>query len=215
MDGVRDGLREICLSAAGGARSAASLGRPKSRTAVARSGSLHPHRRGHSSGNGLGRLRGAPSQTSTRADGREQDERKASLLYNVIFQCALGVGAERPYAIEPVADAAWRVYRLWSAVALGLARVTPGDHLARLRRHKPRRSAWTCVLELSVQCAWLSNRGRSRRQWNRLRHGQMPDSELFSWRGGNRSVFRILVQPRLCACRTLVVHCSWPKPAAP
>ena len=44
MDGVNGGLREICLSAAGGARSAASLGRPKSRTAVARSGSLYPDR---------------------------------------------------------------------------------------------------------------------------------------------------------------------------
>src|SRR5271154_2023562 len=90
MDGVSDGLREICLSAAGGARSTASLDRPKSSTAVARSGSLCPRRRRYSSENGLGRLRGAGRQATAGADGREQDERKASLLYNVIFQRALG-----------------------------------------------------------------------------------------------------------------------------
>jgi hypothetical protein len=38
----------------------------------------------------------------------------------------LGIGTERAYAIELVADAVWRVYRLWSAAALGLAHVTPG-----------------------------------------------------------------------------------------
>jgi hypothetical protein len=37
------------------------------------------------------------------------------------FDALLGIGTERTYAIELVADAAWRVYRLWSAVALGLA----------------------------------------------------------------------------------------------
>jgi L-2-amino-thiazoline-4-carboxylic acid hydrolase len=42
------------------------------------------------------------------------------------FNALLGLGTERTYAIELVADAAWRVYRLWSAVALGLAHVTPG-----------------------------------------------------------------------------------------
>jgi hypothetical protein len=42
------------------------------------------------------------------------------------FDALLGVGVERAYAIELVADAAWRVYRLWSSVALGLARLTPG-----------------------------------------------------------------------------------------
>jgi L-2-amino-thiazoline-4-carboxylic acid hydrolase-like protein len=42
------------------------------------------------------------------------------------FNALLGIGTERTYAIELVADAAWRVYRLWSILALGLARVTPG-----------------------------------------------------------------------------------------
>src|SRR5271154_2023561 len=42
------------------------------------------------------------------------------------FNALLGIGTERTYAIELVADAAWRVYRLWSSIALGLARVTPG-----------------------------------------------------------------------------------------
>lgn len=42
------------------------------------------------------------------------------------FNALLGSGTERAYAIELVADAVWRVYRLWSSIALGLARVTPG-----------------------------------------------------------------------------------------
>jgi len=42
------------------------------------------------------------------------------------FNALLGIGTERAYAIELVADAVWRVYRLWSSIALGLARVTPG-----------------------------------------------------------------------------------------
>ena len=42
------------------------------------------------------------------------------------FNALLGIGTERAYAIELVADAVWRVYRLWSSIALGPARVTPG-----------------------------------------------------------------------------------------
>lgn len=42
------------------------------------------------------------------------------------FNALLGIGTERDYAIEPVADAVWRVYRLWSSIALELAPVTPG-----------------------------------------------------------------------------------------
>jgi hypothetical protein len=34
-------------------------------------------------------------------------------------------GAERGIAIEPVADAVWKVYRLWSIIASGLTRLTP------------------------------------------------------------------------------------------
>ena len=118
------------------------------------------------------------------------------------FNALLGIGTERAYAIELVADAAWRVYRLWSSHRLGAGpRDARKDHLARLRRHKPWRSAWARVLELSLQCARLPHRARSRRPWNRFRRGQVPDRGLFSWRGGNRSVFRVLVQPRLCACR--------------
>jgi hypothetical protein len=37
----------------------------------------------------------------------------------------LGIGAERAYAIELGAVAVWRVYRLWSSIALRLACVTP------------------------------------------------------------------------------------------
>ncbi len=42
------------------------------------------------------------------------------------FDAALATGVDRAYAVELVADAAWRVYRLWSTIALGLARLTPG-----------------------------------------------------------------------------------------
>jgi hypothetical protein len=42
------------------------------------------------------------------------------------FNALLAIDTERGYAIELVADAAWRVYRLWSTVALGLTRLTPG-----------------------------------------------------------------------------------------
>jgi hypothetical protein len=69
----------------------------------------------------LGRIRGARRQATARANLREQDERKACLFYDVILQRGLGT-----YGIELVADAVWRVYRLWSSIALGLARVTPG-----------------------------------------------------------------------------------------
>ncbi len=42
------------------------------------------------------------------------------------FNALLESGTDRGYAIELVADAAWRVYRLWSKIALGLAYLTPG-----------------------------------------------------------------------------------------
>jgi hypothetical protein len=42
------------------------------------------------------------------------------------FEALLAVGTDRTYAIDLVADAAWKVYRLWSAIALGLARLRPG-----------------------------------------------------------------------------------------
>jgi hypothetical protein len=42
------------------------------------------------------------------------------------FDALLAIGTDRAYAIEIVADAAWRVYRLWSVIALGLARLRPG-----------------------------------------------------------------------------------------
>jgi hypothetical protein len=42
------------------------------------------------------------------------------------FDALLTVGTDREYAISLVADVTWRVYRLWSAIALGLARLRPG-----------------------------------------------------------------------------------------
>jgi hypothetical protein len=42
------------------------------------------------------------------------------------FDALLASGVERGYAIELVADAVWKVYRLWSIIALGLTRLTPG-----------------------------------------------------------------------------------------
>ena len=46
------------------------------------------------------------------------------------FDALLASGVEREYAIELVADAVWRVYRLWSTIALGLTRLTPGKATA-------------------------------------------------------------------------------------
>jgi L-2-amino-thiazoline-4-carboxylic acid hydrolase len=46
------------------------------------------------------------------------------------FNALLRIGTERAYAIKLVADAVWRVYRLWSSIALGLARVTPGKTIS-------------------------------------------------------------------------------------
>jgi ubiquinone biosynthesis protein len=42
------------------------------------------------------------------------------------FDALLATDTDREYAIELVADAAWKVYRLWSAIALGLARLRTG-----------------------------------------------------------------------------------------
>ncbi len=42
------------------------------------------------------------------------------------FDALLSVDTDRAYAIELVGDAAWKVYRLWSAVALALTRLTLG-----------------------------------------------------------------------------------------
>jgi hypothetical protein len=46
------------------------------------------------------------------------------------FNALLAFGTDRAYAIELVADAAWRVYRLWSTIALGLAHLAPGKKTA-------------------------------------------------------------------------------------
>jgi hypothetical protein len=46
------------------------------------------------------------------------------------FNALLATGTERDYATELVADAAWKVYRLWSQIALALARLTPGEKTA-------------------------------------------------------------------------------------
>jgi hypothetical protein len=46
------------------------------------------------------------------------------------FNALLASGTDREYAIELVADAAWKVYRLWSIIALGLAHLTPGKTTA-------------------------------------------------------------------------------------
>ena len=42
------------------------------------------------------------------------------------FDALLATDTDREYAIELVADAAWKVYRVWSTISLGLAYLTPG-----------------------------------------------------------------------------------------
>ena len=46
------------------------------------------------------------------------------------FDVLLAKGIERAYAIELIADAAWRVYRQWARIALALARQTPRSRFA-------------------------------------------------------------------------------------
>lgn len=41
------------------------------------------------------------------------------------FDQLLANGVERGYAIELVADAAWRIYRLWAGIALAIRRLSP------------------------------------------------------------------------------------------
>ena len=42
------------------------------------------------------------------------------------FDALLADGVERAYAIELVADAAWRIYRVWARLASRVARWSPG-----------------------------------------------------------------------------------------
>ncbi len=42
------------------------------------------------------------------------------------FDALMAKGIERNYAIELIADAAWRVYSLWARIAVALVHVTPG-----------------------------------------------------------------------------------------
>jgi hypothetical protein len=62
------------------------------------------------------------------------------------FEALLAVGTDREYAIDLVADAAWRVYRLWSTIALGLARLRPGKTTALAFAVKSRRNHATLSL---------------------------------------------------------------------
>ena len=149
----------------------------------------------------MGRLREARSQATARADRREQDERKTSLLYNVIFNALLEFGTERTYAIELVADAAWRVYRLWSAVALGLARVTPGK---------------TTSLAFAV-----TNPGEPRGRVSLSFPFNAPGYLIEAVPADSGTAFdvvrcpmriifvRVVVQPRLCACRVELTRNSF------
>jgi hypothetical protein len=43
------------------------------------------------------------------------------------FDALLSKGVEREYAIEIVADATWRVYRLWAKIAMAVARLSPKE----------------------------------------------------------------------------------------
>lgn len=42
------------------------------------------------------------------------------------FTALTSAGTDRPYAIELVSDAVWRVYRVWSIIASALSHLTPG-----------------------------------------------------------------------------------------
>lgn len=46
------------------------------------------------------------------------------------FNALIAIGTDRPYAVELVSDAVWRVYRIWSVIALALTRLRPGKRTA-------------------------------------------------------------------------------------
>jgi hypothetical protein len=46
------------------------------------------------------------------------------------FKALIAAGTERQYAIELVADATWRIYRIWSVIASTLAHLRPGKRTA-------------------------------------------------------------------------------------
>jgi len=95
---------------------------------------------------GRGRFRRSDVDDLLRTAWRDYTEREVKLPHEptvgsrmnvrlacftmTFFNALLATGAERDYATELVADAAWKVYRLWSQIALALARLTPGKKTA-------------------------------------------------------------------------------------
>jgi len=89
------------------------------------------------------------------------------------FNALLAIGTDRQYAIELVADAAWRVYRLWSTIALRLAHLTPGKTTAlafAVGKHGDHQSDVSTLRHCHIeQLEAIFNRGEARlRHWNRV-----------------------------------------------
>lgn len=72
------------------------------------------------------RVRTLPSQPTI---GSTMNLRLACFTMS-FFDALLAEGTERAYAIELIADAAWKVYRQWARIAVGLARLRPRKRTA-------------------------------------------------------------------------------------
>ena len=99
------------------------------------------------------------------------------------FDALLAAGVERPYAVELIADAAWRVYRQWARIALALG-------FAPIRRDR-------ASLGLPFNApGYLIETAPSERR-TAFDVVKLPISQLFPRRGRSRSLPRLLVRPGL------------------
>ena len=109
---------------------------------------------------------------------------KLGLLHNVILQRVPGNRHRTDYVIELVADAVWRIYRLWSTLALGMVLVTPG----KITSSPSQSQAWDPRGRVSLSFSF--NAPGYLIEAAPADSGTALDVVRF-----NRSLFRVLVQP--------------------
>ena len=95
------------------------------------------------------------------------------------FEALLAVGTDRKYVIDLVADSAWRVYRLWSTIALGLSRLRPGKTTSLAFAVSKGGERPNLSLSFPFNAPGYIIEPVSRRHRRRLRCRQMPDRRLF------------------------------------
>jgi len=95
------------------------------------------------------------------------------------FNSLVAINTDRGYAIELVADAAWKVYHLWSTIALGLAFLTPGKTTSLAFAVGNRGDHQGKVsLRFPFNAPGYPHRTRSRPERNSLRCRQVPNRGL-------------------------------------